>query len=231
MTDAAAAEPAARAPVVLPPAALLPGLPPGLPQRPYPLAVRALGRLVLRALGVRLAGGFADTPRAVLVGWPHTSNLDGIVALAGVAVCGLRPAIAVKHTLFRFGAGAALRAFGGVPLRRGAPGGAVGQFVAAFDAAEQDGRPLVLAISPEGTRARGAGWKSGWHRTAVAAGVPVAVLAFDWGRSRAERRLVVFGAVVPSGDLARDTAAVEALFTGVVGRHPERMTEATTPDV
>ena len=220
MTDAA---PAA-APAVLLPAALLPALPPGLPQRPYPAPVRGLGRLVLRALGVRLAGGFADTPRAVLIGWPHTSNLDGIVALAGVAVCGLRPAITVKHSLFRFGAGAILRAFGGIPVRRDAPGGAVGQCVAAFDAAARDGRPLVLAMSPEGTRARGAGWKSGWHRTAVAAGMPVAVLAFDWGRTRAERRLAVLGAVVPSGDLALDTAAVEALLAGVVGRHPERAT-------
>ena len=213
-------------PVVLLPAARLPALPPSLPQRPYPKAVQALGRLVLAGLGVRLDGGFADVPRSVLVGWPHTSNLDGIVALAGVAVCGLRPAIVVKRSLFRFGAGAILRAFGGVPVRRGVPGGVVGQQVEAFGEAEAAGRGLVFAISPEGTRARGNGWRSGWHRVSVGAGVPVSVLAFDWGRSRRERRLVVLGAVVPTGDLAADTAAVEALLAGVVGRHPGRMTKA-----
>lgn len=213
-------------PTLLPTAALLPALPASLPQRPYPAPVQWLGRAVLRALGVRLDGGFAETPRVVLVGWPHTSNLDGVVALAAVATIGLRPSITAKHSLFRFGAGAVLRAFGGLPVRRDAPGGVVGQFVAAFAAAARDGRPLVLAVSPEGTRARGAGWRSGWHRTAVGAGVPVSVLAFDWGRSRAERRLAVVGTLALCGRLADDAAAVEALLAGVVGRHPERETPA-----
>ena len=170
-------------PVVLPPAALLPDLPPSLPQRPYPAPARALGRLVLRAYGVHLDGGFPDTPRAVLVGWPHTSNLDGVVALAAVAVCGLRPTIAGKASLFRFGVGAILRAFGGIPVRTGA-GGVVGTLVESFREADAAGRGLVFALSPEGTRAAGSGWKTGWHRVAVGAGVPVTVLAFDWGRSR-----------------------------------------------
>lgn len=211
---------------VLAPAALLPALPPSLPQRPYPALVRALGWAVLRVLGVRLSGGFADTPRTVLVGWPHTSNLDGIVALAGVAVCGLRPAIAAKRSLFRFGAGAILRAFGGLAVRRDTPGGVVGHTTAALREAERDGRPLLFAIAPEGTRARGTGWKSGWHRVAAGAGVPVSVLAFDWGQRRADRRLVVLGAVVPTGDLAADTAAVEEMLAGVAGRHHERATPA-----
>ncbi len=210
------------APHVLLPAALLPALPACLPQRPYPAAVRLLGRVVMAVLGVRFAGGFAATPRAVLVGWPHTSNLDGIVALAAVAVTGIRPTILAKHSLFRWGAGPILRAFGGRPVRRDAPGGTVGQSIAALDDAER----LWIAVSPEGTRARGAGWKTGWHRTAAGANVPISVLAFDWGHGRSERRLVGLGAVVPTGDLAADTAAVEALLAGVVGRHPALATPA-----
>jgi 1-acyl-sn-glycerol-3-phosphate acyltransferase len=213
-------------PVTLAPAAALPDLPLSLPQRPYPALVRWTGRLILAALGVRLAGGFADTPRAVLIGWPHTSNLDGIVALAAVAVVGIRPGIAAKHSLFRWGVGRILRSFGAFPVHRGTAGGTVGQLTNAFAEATRDERPLWIAVSPEGTRARSDGWKTGWHRTAVAAGVPVAVLAFDWGQCRSERRLVALGAVQPSGDLAFDTEAVEALLAGVVGRHPERATPA-----
>ena len=204
------------------PAALLPALPPCLPQRPYPALVRLLGRGVMALYGVRFSGGFAATPRAVLVGWPHTSNLDGIVALAAVAVIGLRPTILAKHSLFRWGAGAILRAFGARPVRRDVPGGVVGQSAEALGAADR----MWIAVSPEGTRGRGGGWKTGWHRTAVGAGVPVAVLGIGWGRRRSERRLVGLGAVVPTGDLAADTAAVEALLAGVVGRRPHLATPA-----
>jgi 1-acyl-sn-glycerol-3-phosphate acyltransferase len=99
---------------------------------------------------------------------------------------------------------------------RAAPGGTVEQAVALFRSRER----LILGISPEGTRKKVEAWKTGFHRIAVAAGVPVVALAFDWGR----REIGPVGAVVPTGDLAHDLAALRALYAGVQGRHPERQT-------
>ena len=203
---------------VLPVAVALPALPPGLPQRPYPAAVRALGRLALRLGGWSWTGGFPDVSRLVLIGWPHTSNLDGLVGLAAVAVAGLRPTIAAKRELFWWPLGPVLRGFGAVPVARDASGGFVGHSVAAFAA----GGPLVVAVAPEGTRSRGERWKTGFHRIALEAGVPVAVVGFDWGR----RRIGIVGTIRLTGRLDADLAVLTALLAGVEGRRPERATPA-----
>ena len=211
-----AAAPEAGPPRLLPAGAALPALPPSVPQRGYPRWVRALGRAILRSMGWRFTGGFADAPRQVLIGAPHTSNWDGIVGLAAAAACGIGIRVLAKRQLFWGPVGWALRRFGGVPVDRGAAGGMVGRAIEELDR----GVPTCVAITPEGTRSAVDRWKTGFHRIAVAAGVPIGVVAIDWGR----REIGVRGTVVPSGDLDADLAAIGALLAGVEGRHPERAT-------
>ena len=210
------------APAILRPDASLPALPPSVPSRRYRVA-RTLGRWTLRLLGWRFVGGFADAPRQVLIGWPHTSNWDGIVGLAAASVCGIDTRIFAKKALFRPPVGWAMRAFGGIPVEREKPGGLVERAVERFAEAEARGEGFVLAVAPEGTRGRGGGWKTGFHRIAVRAGVPIAVVVIDHGR----KQIGATGTVVPSGDLAADLAAIESLLVGVRGRHPERETLPT----
>ena len=38
----------------------------------------------------RLQGGFPDMPKMVLIGAPHTSNMDGVVAILTLTALGLR---------------------------------------------------------------------------------------------------------------------------------------------
>ncbi|WP_420454468.1 1-acyl-sn-glycerol-3-phosphate acyltransferase [Rubrivirga sp.] len=209
-----ASTPAPR-PRLLPAAAVLPALPPSVPRQGHPPWLRSLGRATLRALGWRFVGGFADAPRQVAIGAPHTSNWDGLVGLAAVAACDIGVKVFAKRQLFWGPLGWALRAFGGVPVDRDAPGGMVGRAVEVLGRGRQ-----IVAITPEGTRGAVPRWKTGFHRIAVAAGVPVAVVAIDWGR----REIGVKGTVVPSGDLDADLAAIGDLLAGVEGRHPDRAT-------
>ncbi len=44
----------------------------------------------------------------------------------------------------------------------------------------KSGKPF--ALSPEGTRSRSEKWKSGFYRIAVAAEVPILIIAFDYSR-------------------------------------------------
>ena len=201
---------------VLAPAALLPALPPSVPRGAYPGWLVALGRWLLRAGGWRWVGGFADVPRQVIVAAPHTSNWDGIVGLAAGAVCGVGVSVFAKRQLFFGPVGWGLRLFGGVPVDRDRPGGLVGQ---AAEVLSGPG-PAIVAVTPEGTRQPVARWKTGFHRIARAADVPVAVVALDWGK----REIGVVGTVALSGDLDADLGAIGGLLAGVVGRHAERGT-------
>ena len=178
--------------------------------------MRVAGRVVLRALGWRLVGGFADVPRFVLVGAPHTSNWDGVVGLAAAAAADVEFNLFAKRPLFVGPLGTLLRAFGGVPVDQGVPGGLVGRAVQALD----EGQARVVVLTPEGTRGRVDAWRTGFHRIAVEARVPVAVGVIDWGR----REVGVVGTVVPSGDLDADLGAIGALYAGVQGRRPDRQT-------
>ncbi len=193
---------------------LLPALPPSVPRRPYPGWLRATGRGIMRTLGWRFVGGFADAPRQVLIGAPHTSNWDGIVGLAAAAACGVRFNVFAKRQLFWPPMGWMLHLFGGVPVDRNQPGGLVGGAIERLRRAD----PTLVAITPEGTRSAVDRWKTGFHRIAVEADVPIAVAAIDWGT----RQIGIVGTLVPSGDLEADLAAIGGLLAGVEGKHPER---------
>ena len=209
----------ADAPRPLPAAAVLPALPPRVPRSAYPRWARWLGRLVMRTGGWRYTGGFADAPNQVLVGAPHTSNWDGIMALGAAAVCGVGVRVFVKRELFRGPVAAMLRVFGGVPVDRSAPGGLVGRAVEVLRAPE----PAFVVVTPEGTRGPVERWRTGFHRMAVEAGAPICVLALDYGR----REVGVRGTFVPSGDLDADLDAIAALLDTVEARHPEHATPPT----
>jgi 1-acyl-sn-glycerol-3-phosphate acyltransferase len=208
--------PPTSSPTLLPAAALLPALPPHVPRRRDPAWLRwLLGRVLRRWTWT---GGLPDRDRLVAIAWPHTSNLDGVVALSALVVLGLDLRALGKRELFWPPLGWWLRYLGVMPVDRSAPGGMVGRAAAQF----ADGAPLVLGVAPDGTRRRAHAWRTGWHHIAVAAGVPVAVIALDWGR----RQIGFAGTFVPTGDYATDARFAESLLAGVVGRHPDRETPA-----
>ena len=204
------------APRLVPAGAALPDLPPSAPRRSYPGWARTLGRWLLRVQGWRFVGGFPDRSQFVMIGAPHTSNWDAVVGFAATAVCGIGFNVFAKRQAFVWPFGPFLHLFGGVPVDRDAPGGLVGGAVERL----QRGAPMAVAITPEGTRSRVERWKTGFHRIAVAAGVPIVVVVLDWGR----REIGVAGTLDPSGDLDADLGAIGALLDGVEGKHPERQT-------
>ena len=150
----------------------------------------------------------------MLIGAPHTSNWDGIVGLAAAAACEIDVRVMAKAELFRFPFASIMRWLGIVPVQRDAPGGLVEQATERLSGPE----PFALGITPEGTRARVERWKTGFHRIAVAAQVPIVVVGIDWGR----KCIGVNGAFTPIGDLATDLDTIATILEGVVGKHPDR---------
>lgn len=170
----------------------------------------ALGRTMLRALGWRIGPGLPDLGKAVITAAPHSSNWDFFVGIALVFALRLDVRFIAKMELFRGPLGPLMRWLGGLPVNRKRPVGVVEQTVAMF----ADRETLLLAVAPEGTRRPVDRWKSGFHRIAVAAGVPIVPGYFD-----NRRKVVGFGApFYPTGDAEADIAALRAFYAPIPRR-------------
>ena len=150
-----------------------------------------LGRAILRAMGWTVQGPVADLPKMVMIGAPHTSNMDGVLAIATLTAYRLRAGTMIKDTAFKGIMGPVLRWFGAIPINRKAAGGVVGASVGAF----RDNEKLILLIAPEGTRSSADEWKRGFHLIAASAGVPILPAAIDYMRKR-----ITFGPPVYTTD-------------------------------
>lgn len=183
----------------------LSAIPADVPRRGGPVR-RWLGRTILRLVGWRMVGALPNEPKFVIIAAPHTSNMDFVVGMSLVWAQSLDARWIGKKELFRGPMNRLFRWLGGIPVDRNAPGGIVDDAVAAFRSRDR----MILAIAPEGTRRSVDRWKSGFHRIAAGAGVPVVCGFFD-----RQRRLVGFGpAVFPSGDMEGDIAGLRAWYAG-----------------
>jgi len=174
---------------------------------------RALGRAALRILGWRIEGEVPDVPRCVVILAPHTSNWDFVVAMATLLALGLRAHYLGKHTIFRGPFGRLLRWSGGLPVDRAAPGDIGERAAAMMRAADR----MFLALAPEGTRRKVQHWKTGFHRIAITAGVPIFPAALDY-RTRTVRLFPLFE---PGPDYAADLGRLRSLYLAAMARHPE----------
>jgi 1-acyl-sn-glycerol-3-phosphate acyltransferase len=194
----------------------IPPLPPEVPRTHGPL-VAAFGRKALDLAGWRLEnieGGFPDCPKFVLIVSPHTSNWDFPVGLMAKFALRLGCKYIAKHSLFWWPLGVFLRAVGGVPVNRSAASDFVEQTVRIFSSRDK----LVLVITPEGTRSKVERWKSGFHRIARAAAVPIVLVSFDYSR-----KVVRLGpSFAATTDYDADLAAIQSHITASMARHPER---------
>jgi 1-acyl-sn-glycerol-3-phosphate acyltransferase len=167
------------------------------------MSSRAVDR-ILSLAGWTPSGQFPDVRKAVVVCAPHTSNWDGVLMLAGAKHFGIRFEWVGKHTLFAGPLGPIMRGLGGIAVDRRAASGQVQQLVEAF--ATRDS--LLLAVAPEGTRGHAEHWKSGFHRIARAAGVPIVLGFLDYGRKQ-----FGFGpAFQPTEDLHADMERIRAFY-------------------
>ena len=172
----------------------------------------------MRISGWRIAGNIPNVPKYVLIVAPHTSNWDFLLAMLTIFATGLRINWLGKHNIFFFPAALILKWLGGEPIDRGVRSGTVEQSIARFARSEQ----YILGISPEGTRRAAPEWRTGFHRIAVGAGVPIVPAALDYSR----RVIDFMPAVMPSEDMTRDVAEFRRLFDAGMARRPAQFIEA-----
>ena len=175
--------------------------------------MKRVARAILRVFGWRVEGELPDHPKMVIIGGPHTSNWDFILAMFTAAALGIRIKWFGKHTIFRRPFGWFFKMLGGIPVDRSRAQGVVKASVRAFEEREK----LMLVLTPEGTRKKQKAWKSGFYRIALAANVPVALVGVDGPT----KRLAVGPDEVPTEDAADYMDRVRAFYADFAGVKPE----------
>lgn len=163
-----------------------------------------------------MRGDWPNIDKCVLVAAPHTSNWDGLNMIAAAGYYRVKLAWMGKASLTRGPFGWLIKALGCVPVDRSGGKDTVAQMKAAFGAVES----LVLAVSPEGTRAKTAGWRSGFYFIAHGAGVPVVFSVLDYGT----RTISLTGHLYTSGDYPADLELIQSHYASARGKHTAKFT-------
>ena len=117
-------------------------------------------------------------PKLIMLGVPHSSIWDFVVAWLFARAIGGKPRVMIKQEFFFWPLGALLRSVGAIPVDRSNPIRITKQIIDAMAQSES----FHLCIAPEGTRKPVKRWKTGFHTIARATGVPVYLGYFDWGK-------------------------------------------------
>lgn len=153
----------------------------------------------------------------IVIGAPHTSNWDFVLMLAIAWSHGISPRFLGKHQLFRGPAGWIMRRLGGIPVDRRDPSRIVDEVIALIEGGEE----IQLVVTPEGTRGSGTHWRSGFHRIAVATGLPVTL-----GYPDVTTMTAGLGPTFHlTGDVPTDMDRIRAFYADKAGVRPELRTE------
>ncbi|MCU0532141.1 MAG: 1-acyl-sn-glycerol-3-phosphate acyltransferase [Syntrophales bacterium] len=170
-----------------------------------------------RALYALMGWRFEPLPRYVgkkhvIIGFPHTSNMDTVRAFTGFRIIRRTGHIMIKKEAFVWPLSVLLRALGGIPVDRSAPGGAVQQMVDVFNARDE----FLLAIVPEGTRKKIRTIKTGfWH---IARAADVSIVCWYLDNERKTTRWL--GEIVPGQDKTADLIRIRDLYEKAGYRFP-----------
>ena len=178
--------------------------------------MRPINAFLLKLFGWSIVGAKpAHLRQYIVVVAPHTSNLDFFVGLLVRSAARMTDVkYLAKKELFTWPIGWFFRAVGGYPVDRSKHTNMTEAVVDLF----RRNPDFKIAITPEGTRKYVPEWKTGFHRIAVQAKVPIILCSFDYGT-----KTVTFSDAFPlSGDVVKDIEAMKTVFRKAKGRNPEQ---------
>jgi 1-acyl-sn-glycerol-3-phosphate acyltransferase len=150
--------------------------------------------------------------KCVLAVVPHTHWMDFFIGLLVRELIGVPINYIGKKSLFEGPFGWFFKKAGGAPVDRSKRSDTVEAVADLFREREE----FRLALAPEGTRKKVDSWKTGFYYIAIAAEVPIILVAFDYGK-----KTVRFSQpMTPTGDYEADYATYREFFKGVVGKVP-----------
>ena len=170
------------------------------------------GFIYFKMMGWKLPGKFPDLKKCVIIIAPHTSWWDFVLGLLVREIIGKKVNFIAKDSLFKPPFGWFFRWLGGAGIDRNRSNATVKAIARIFASREE----FRLALSPEGTRKKVSGWKTGFYYIAKAAGVPIVMVAFDFGK----RQVKFSEPIYPTDNREADFNRYMAFYKGVAGKVP-----------
>ena len=155
--------------------------------------------------------------KQVIIGFPHTSNMDAVRSLAFFASIGVQVHTLIKKEYFDGPLAPVLKKLGAIPVDRSKGSNMAKNLAREFQARDQ----FTLVLAPEGTRGKDGVKpviKTGFWQIAKAANVPIVLMLAD--NPRKHGRLI--GKLWPS-DLPSDLEQIAQIYAeyGVALKLPE----------
>ena len=174
-----------------------------------PIIGPILGKLAFKVNGwtYEINPEAVSDPKNVMVGFPHTSNFDGVIAISVFQILNLNYHLLVKKELFRFPMGPILKSLGCIPVDRAKSKNIVQQMVEEFAKHER----FTLAVAPEATRGKDGEKRpirTGFWHIAKATNVPIVLMLSD-NKNKVGR---VFAKVYPSDSMENDLQEIKRLY-------------------
>jgi len=178
--------------------------------------MRYFTKFLLWLFGWKVIGSVIPVPKCIVLGVPHTSLWDFVIAWIFYKSVGGNPNILVNKKFFFWPVGWLLNQMGAIPVNTSRGASSIKQIVAEI----KKRKTLHLAIAPEGTRKPTDKWKGGFHTIARIANIPVYLAVFDWGR----KEVGVFSEIELTKDMNADMLRIKQMYKarGAVGKHPEK---------
>ena len=183
-----------------------------------PKIVQWTARCFLKIFGWKVDGfvpPVKGNENLIIIAGPHTSNWDGIFGFAAILGLDAKISLFGKHSLFTKPIlGKFLKYMGGIPVDKTKPGSGLTE-VAIQNMKKLNGS--LIAMAPEGTRAKTEKMKSGFLRIAKAVEGQIFLGAFDFGK----KRIFLDKFYEPSGDNEKDLKWVRNYFMQYQAKRPE----------
>ena len=142
--------------------------------------------------------------KSVVIGFPHTTNMDTVRALTYIKIAKVNARLLVKAAWFFFLMSILLKSLGGLAIKRDKAHGFVDSVVAEFSRREA----FVVALVPEGTRKQVATLKTGFWHIARGANVPI----ICWYLDNRTKRTRWLGKVHPGDSLETDLLKIRDIY-------------------
>lgn len=175
--------------------------------------ISAASHAFVKMLGWRITGDRPSEKKVMILGAPHTSNLDYFLTLALIHHFRLPLRYLIKNNIFKGPLAPLLKSLGGIPVDRSRSHNLVDTMADTIKAQDE----IAIGVLPEGTRKYVPHWKSGFYYIALKAEIPIYCVRIDGPG----KHLHMGERFDPSGNIEADMLLLADYFGDSKGVKPE----------